>query len=141
VVLVAFAWGSPIGVDVEKLRADLPIDELVPQALTAQEINELDALCSHRCFVCFLTYWTRKEAILKATGEGLATPMAAFSVSRPDQTPSVTSWPRAPERVSWLWLDDLHPGAGHLASLAVVGESRMVVERDGSALLASYGGS
>jgi 4'-phosphopantetheinyl transferase len=140
VVLAAFAWCSPIGVDVENVRFDMQVDELMPQTLTAREISELDASCSHRCVVCFLTYWTRKEAILKATGDGLAMPMAAFSVTPPHQTPSITSWARSPERVGRFWLSDLHPGASYLGSLAVIGESRMVVERDGSDLLASYFG-
>jgi 4'-phosphopantetheinyl transferase len=136
-VAVAIAWRTPIGVDVEQIRADLPVDELISQTLTPEEAKELDDLCGTGRVVCFLTYWTRKEAVVKAIGRGLAEPLRSFSVTRPDEPPRITTWPAAPELAGRLSLHDLHPGDGHLATLAVIGDCRQVDERDGSALLAT----
>jgi 4'-phosphopantetheinyl transferase len=118
-VAVAFTVGAPVGVDVEVLRPDLPVGELAPQVLSADELRALDRLAAAARPRFLLERWTRKEAILKALGVGLAVPPAGVDVSAP-----------APP----LTLRELHPGPGHLASLAVVGDCRRVVELDGSGL-------
>ena len=66
-----------------------------------------------------LTYWVRKEAVLKATGEGLRVPLTDVVVSAPDAPPRLIRAHRAdlPGRTS---LRTLHPGDGYRACLAVL---------------------
>jgi 4'-phosphopantetheinyl transferase len=136
-VVVACTLGSPLGVDVEPVPPRLATEELTGETLTAQEAATLDGLEDAERARAFLIYWTRKEAVAKATGKGLALTLRAFSVSPP----------RAPARVvaheAGLWdgpmcLHDLNPGPGHVASLAVIGGCDRLVHRDGSALLAAW---
>ena len=89
-----------------------------------------------------LVAWARKEAVTKATGDGLNAPFSQIVVAAvPDSAgpPRVTSWPypQAPDSVCLL---DLDAGPGYVAALAVLGRCEAVRTADGSALLAARGG-
>src|SRR5688500_14553904 len=65
-------------------------------------------------------YWTRKEALLKATGEGILFPMEQCDVSL--ITGSVLSpviLPDNNEESSCWYVQDLFPGNGYVAAIAV----------------------
>ena len=85
----------------------------------------------------FFAYWTRKEALLKATGDGLRVAPAALTVTPPDAPPALVAWEATAPLAAAAHLFDLSPGSGHVASLAVLGPRLGVVERDGDALLAA----
>ncbi len=66
-VLIAVSW-QPVGIDVEYIKPAFLYNTILPLNFNQSEIdfiNEADS--SNR----FFTLWTRKEAILKATGIGL----------------------------------------------------------------------
>ena len=68
----------------------------------------------------FFQYWTRKEALLKARGEGLSFPMENIDVSfikGSDPTPVILP---GPEMVNSRWyIQDVNPGTGFTAAIAV----------------------
>jgi 4'-phosphopantetheinyl transferase len=108
-VLVAVA-DAPCGADVEELSGRRDVAALSEFVLGAGEQagDERE----------FLRAWTRKEAVTKATGDGLR---AAFSqVIVAGEPPRVRAWPyqEPPERVTLL---DLDAPDGYLAALAVLG--------------------
>jgi 4'-phosphopantetheinyl transferase len=82
----------------------------------------------------FLVAWTRKEAVTKATGDGLGVSFKKVVVSPAGQPARLLAWPypQAPEDVS---LFDLDVQPGYVAALAVIGRCAEVRARDGSALL------
>ncbi|MFH7600480.1 4'-phosphopantetheinyl transferase superfamily protein [Streptomyces racemochromogenes] len=93
-VAVAMADGHPLGVDVEQFltpeEPGIPVEYAL--VLTPEEQAAVESLpVEERAGAC-LTLWTRKEAVLKATGEGLNTPMDSFTVSAADQPPAVLAW-------------------------------------------------
>jgi len=145
-VLIAVAMaGDPVGVDVEQLdgRArplggDGDPGALARLVLAEPEraaLAEADPSARARAF---LVAWARKEAVTKATGDGLSAPFSQIVVAAAGP-PRVTSWPypQAPESVSVL---DLDAGPGYVAALAVLGRCEAVRSADGSALLAARGG-
>ncbi|HEY8201142.1 MAG TPA: 4'-phosphopantetheinyl transferase superfamily protein [Actinomycetota bacterium] len=136
-IVVALAEGTPLGVDVEQVREGFDVDELAPEALTAEEAETLRALRGQERTLGFLAYWTRKESVVKATGRGLAIPLKAFGVSGPHEPPRLV-WAQDPVLAGQVWMHDLDPGPGHVASLAVLGRCTAVAACDGSALLARY---
>ena len=80
--------------------------------------------------MAFFNCWTRKEAFIKATGEGLAHALDAFVVSLVADEPArfldIDGDPAALAR--WT-LHDLHPPAGYAGALVVEGAPRAVEVR------------
>jgi 4'-phosphopantetheinyl transferase len=133
-LLVAFALDTPLGVDVEELAPVFPVDGIARLALTMHERSALCQFGATERTQGLLRYWVRKEAIAKATGEGLRLPFSKLTVSGPDELPRLLCWPdqQPLERVA---LYDLKVGVAHLASLAVLSGPRLPIMLDGSALL------
>jgi 4'-phosphopantetheinyl transferase len=143
-VAVAVA-GNPVGVDVEQLdgRAhplggDGDPEALARLVLSGAEQAVLNAIRPADRARAFLVAWTRKEAVTKATGDGLRAAFGEVVVAdgaAGDGVPRLVSWPypRDPREVTLL---DLDAAAGYLAALAVLGPCEGVTARDGSTLLA-----
>lgn len=70
----------PVGVDVEWIDPNWPYQDLVASSLNADEQAQLVASPTPRDL--FYTFWTRKESLLKATGQGLTDDLPAISVSK-----------------------------------------------------------
>ena len=88
----AVARQREIGIDVEKIRDDFASREIAQRYFSPQEIAELDALPLPLHALGFFQCWTRKEAYVKARGDGLQTPLDSFSVTlTPGQLPELTS--------------------------------------------------
>jgi 4'-phosphopantetheinyl transferase len=60
---------SPIGIDIEKVHPDFQFSDLLNQCFSPEEITYVNS--SSDVPMIFFTLWTRKEALLKATGEGI----------------------------------------------------------------------
>jgi 4'-phosphopantetheinyl transferase len=137
-VVVAFMLGTPVGVDVEQFRPDLPVDELVGKVLSAPEERRLRRWEPACRMPAFLTSWTRKEAVVKATGEGIRADLRSIEVSGLGEPARLLAWAGSPASLLGISLHDLAPGRGYVASLAVLGRCQDVLVRDGSELLASW---
>jgi 4'-phosphopantetheinyl transferase len=141
--LVAVAVArSAVGVDVEHadgrarpLGGDGDPERLGRLVLADDERAALAAADPAIRARAFLVAWTRKEAVTKATGDGLGVSFKDVVVSPAGQPPRLLAWPypQAPEDVS---LFDLDVQPGYVAALAVIGCCAGVRARDGSALLA-----
>lgn len=70
----------PVGVDVEWVNPGWPYQDLVAASFNADEQAQLIASTNPR--ELFYTFWTRKESLLKATGQGLTNDLSAISVSK-----------------------------------------------------------
>jgi 4'-phosphopantetheinyl transferase len=125
-VAVAVFRGCPVGVDVEEvgLFDDGELGSIADQALAPEERAELARLPVEDRARAFTTYWTRKEALVKATGEGLATPLDRLVVSPPAAPARVLRWAGHDERAS---LHTLDAPPGLVGALAVVGRTPLRV--------------
>lgn len=79
--LAAFTLGRAIGIDVEYLDPQIDIDSLSRHAFSRHEQQALFALPPADQRAGFFACWTRKEAYVKARGQGLTIPLAEFDVS------------------------------------------------------------
>jgi 4'-phosphopantetheinyl transferase len=75
------AAGTRIGVDVERADRDVGADRLARKFLTATEQETLAGMAESERRARFLRHWTCKEAMSKATGDGLAAPFRALDVT------------------------------------------------------------
>lgn len=134
-VAVAVTYGARIGVDVEQVDPDVD-DRLADRVLTAVEIAALAHMQPARRAWGFSTYWTRKEAVLKAAGFGLRVAPDQVTVSAPADQPRLLEAGDPALAGSALTLYALHAGEGYAAALAAVdGELVSVPEFDAGPLL------
>jgi 4'-phosphopantetheinyl transferase len=118
VCLVAVSYGRKIGVDVEKLRDDVAVEDLAMRYFSKEEVAELQALPNALRRLGFFLCWTRKEAYVKAKALGLQIPLDQFSVSL---TPGQPAEIRGAEASGWTILS-FEPGPGYVASVVAEGE-------------------
>ncbi|MFB6718719.1 4'-phosphopantetheinyl transferase family protein [Kribbella sp. NPDC056345] len=120
---VGLAIGTaPVGLDVEQIDSRVEVDGVAGMSLAPEELAELAR--AHDKPRAFATYWTRKEALLKATGEGIAG-LQSVVVSGPDQPPVVLKWEGGA-----VQLADLEVGNGYAAALAVLSPEPLNVAVD-----------
>lgn len=119
--LYAVTRGGPVGVDVEYIRPELAAERIAERFFSAEETAALRALPRQEQSAAFFRCWTRKEALLKAWGQGLAFGLDRFTVScDPDRAALLSTPFDLAEAERWS-LVDLEPGPGYAGALAVHG--------------------
>ncbi len=134
-VVIAVGRDGPLGVDIEEVApwATADLDEVAQLTLAPEERAVLARQPTAARALAYTTYWTRKEAAVKATGEGLAAALDELVVSPPAAAPRVLRWDG---RRDVPTLHELHPPPGLVGALAVTGGApRHVVELDAGPLL------
>lgn len=118
--LVAVTPQQEVGVDVEYMRPVLDADQLAERFFSARESAALRSLPAHERHAAFFTCWTRKEAYIKAIGEGLSQPLDQFDVSlAPGEPPHFLSI-RGDRAEAQHWsLFSLAPDENYAAAIAV----------------------
>lgn len=145
--LYAVAWNRPVGVDVEQMDADRDWAGVAARFFSPAEQLALNQLPPNLRLKGFFNAWTRKEAVLKATGQGLTIPLEQVEVSLNPNEPAqlirtgwnpseVTRWciadlPISLEQVS-LEQVSLEHGApdsapGYAAAVAAAGQTWRLV--------------
>ncbi|WP_101790907.1 4'-phosphopantetheinyl transferase family protein [Nonomuraea indica] len=133
-VAVAFARADAVGLDLERVE---PRTRPVRHVLTRGEYATLTGLPEHERARAFLAYWTRKESVVKATGDGLRVPPAHVEVSGPGQPPRLLRFAGRPQIVAGAVMADVPAGPGHLAALTLLGAGvPEVTHEDAADLLA-----
>lgn len=124
-VLYAVTRDREIGVDVEHIRPISEFEQIALRCFSIEENTVFRELPPSQKLAAFLNCWTRKEAYLKATGDGLAFPMEQLNVSLSPGEPArlydikgynstfVTRWS----------LQELTPAPGYVGALAVEGHN------------------
>ncbi|MBK7250089.1 MAG: 4'-phosphopantetheinyl transferase superfamily protein [Gammaproteobacteria bacterium] len=78
--LLAVSDGREIGVDIEKVRHDLPALEIAVRYFFRSEYAAIAEAPPHGRHEVFFRYWTAKEAVLKGPGLGLGFPLEDFEI-------------------------------------------------------------
>jgi 4'-phosphopantetheinyl transferase len=122
-VLIAIARGRAVGVDVEKIRTDLALDEIATRFFSANECNALATLTGSARYLGFFTCWARKEAYLKARGVGLSLPLHEFDVSfLPHERPRLLATRHDPPDANRWRLVALNVSPDYAAAVAAAGD-------------------
>ena len=120
--LYAIGHNRAVGIDLEYMRSDFPWEQIAESYFSAQENAILRALPAPLKQQAFFNGWTRKEAYLKAVGQGLQIPLNQFDVSLIPGEPAKllhTHW-NCQETSRWS-LQELLPAPDYAAALAVAG--------------------
>lgn len=106
---IAACLGHRVGIDIETIRPDYA--DLLDAACTPAEAARVHTPRD------FAATWVRKEAVLKATGAGLATPPRDVAVSGPGEPPRVV---RLADGAASAWqLHDIAVDADHAGAVAI----------------------
>lgn len=125
---------AAVGVDLEVPRPRA--QSMLDIALSATELAAHRRLPAHERDAAALRWWTRKEAVLKATGWGLAVPPDQIRVSAPDESAALMEWPRAYALDRRVWLSDLECHADVTGCVAVLSDKPVPVQwRNGTGLI------
>ena len=122
VAVYAFTRDRQVGVDLEYFHHDVEFDEVAELYFSQREISVFLQLPSDRKRDAFFSCWTRKEAYIKARGEGLSLDLRSFDVAfAPAQPASVFSVGDDPNKTQRWSLADLSAPVGYTAAFAVEG--------------------
>ncbi len=120
--------GRPLGIDLEYVRPIGEAEQIAERFFSAQENAVLRTLPASDKNQAFFYCWTRKEACLKAIGDGLTQPLNQFSVLLDSWEPaSPLKVTGDPKEVSGWTLQTLTPVPGYVAALAIEGHERRLM--------------
>jgi 4'-phosphopantetheinyl transferase len=112
-----------LGIDIEYVQQEFQWKEIVERFFSPDEHAELCNLPEKERCRTFFSYWTRKEAVLKAIGTGLSNGIKEMNVAPKTLSSACLSKAGYPQSISNVWeLIDLDPGPGFAGALAVEGE-------------------
>jgi 4'-phosphopantetheinyl transferase len=80
-VLMAVCRRHQVGTDIEKFREDIDVDAVSERFFSAREREAFGKIPGPLRRAAFFHCWTRKEALVKAQGDGLTFPLDLFDVS------------------------------------------------------------
>jgi 4'-phosphopantetheinyl transferase len=101
--LIGVTLGREIGIDVERIRDDLEVEQIARQFFSKAEQLAITTLPVIQRQRAFFDCWTRKEAFVKARGDGLSLPLDHFDVSVRPHEPArlLATRPDANEAAAW----------------------------------------
>ena len=109
--------GSRIGVDIERADREVNADGLARKFLTSAERATLASLSPDDRRARFVRYWTCKEALSKATGDGLSAPFREMEITLGENI-ALTHGPKRYDPSRWRLHGADVPG-GYVATLAL----------------------
>jgi 4'-phosphopantetheinyl transferase len=122
-VLCAITRGRPVGVDVEHLRPMPDLAQVAASSFSLVEQIALFALKPDERLRGFFNCWTRKEAYVKARGNGLRMPLNAFDVSlKPGEPAALLANRLDPAEVMRWSLAEVSPAEEYVGAVAVQGQ-------------------
>jgi 4'-phosphopantetheinyl transferase len=122
--LVAVARGRRVGVDVEGIRLGQSSMDVARRFFARGEVDALVVAAPEERAVTFVRCWTRKEAYVKARGDGLSLSLQHFEVPlSSDAAWALASSEEDPSEVGRWSLHELLPAPCYLGALVVEGAS------------------
>lgn len=128
--LIAAAHGRELGADIEALRPLPDADALVERFFAPGERELYRRVATAERLSYFYSGWTRKEAYVKARGDGLSLPTTEFEVVlTPGEPTRLVRFDREPEEVDRWSFAAFEPARGFLGALAIEGGPRQLHPR------------
>jgi 4'-phosphopantetheinyl transferase len=123
VALYAVAVGREVGIDVEAVRPDFATDQIAERFFSPAERQALRGVEGESRGAAFFACWTRKEAYIKARGQGLSLPLDSFDVTLvPGEPAALLATRDDPGQRDRWWLSALDAGPGFAAALTIEGQ-------------------
>ena len=106
--IYAITLNRPVGVDIESIKCEFPVDTVAEHCFSTAELSAFRGLPLQMQRIAFFKCWTRKEAFIKALGDGLSCPLADLDVSvMPGESARLMRVGWAPEEASRWYMEDI----------------------------------
>jgi len=126
-VLYAITRRRQLGIDIEWMRPDFSGIEIAEHYFSKNEVAVFRRLPENLRTDAFFTCWTRKEAYIKAIGEGLSCPLDTFDVAfAPGEAPRLLTNRTKPDEVARWSMHDFTTDQGYKAALCIEGSNLRV---------------
>ncbi len=121
--LYGFTRAGPIGVDLEYVdRSTADVDDIARRFFSAAEFAALESLPTEHRRLGFFNGWTRKEAFVKAVGDGLSMPLDRFEVTlAPDVPARLVRFEDDPDAAGRWFMASIEPAEQCVGAVAVRG--------------------
>ena len=120
--IYAITRDRAVGVDIETFQLDFPTEDVARNFFSWAELAALRSLPIDMQSVAFFKCWTRKEAFIKALGDGLSCPLSDFDVSlKPGEPARLLHVKWASEEASRWCMEDIQSVPGCAGALVVAG--------------------
>lgn len=130
VALYAFARKRAVGVDIEHIRPIADAEQIVERFFSLRERRVFRSLPTSEQLETFFNWWTRKEACIKAIGDGLAYPLDHIDVSLIlDGVVRLFCFEHSSDVPAYWSLRSLAARPGYAAALAVEGSGWTLITR------------
>lgn len=128
--LLAVTRGGRVGIDVEFVNDEFAGEEIAERCFSVNEMKTLRRVPANQKADAFFCCWTRKEAYLKALGEGLSVPLHSFDVSfGPNAPAALISVSTQPDEISRWSMYEINTPQGFKAALVVEGTGHVLCHR------------
>lgn len=122
--IYGFTRDREIGVDIERIRDISEMNHISERFFSVRENAVFRALPESKKKEAFFACWTRKEAFIKAIGDGLSRPLDKFDVSLVPGEPARLLRIEGDSKGASRWsIQELKPASGFAAAFAVEGRS------------------
>lgn len=122
---------SCIGVDIEFINPEFSSDEIAQRFFAPGEVSRLQAMPAKERPVAFFSCWTRKEAYIKAVGQGLSLPLDSFEVAfGPGVQPSLLRVEASPDEAGRWSMYSIATAEGYAAAIILEGKNHQLDSRE-----------
>lgn len=129
--LLAVTQGLKVGIDIEWPKPDFATDDVAERFFSATEVQTLQSLPAGQRAEAFFSCWTRKEAYIKALGEGLSVPLESFAVAFAPGVPAALLHVKVdPKEVERWSMYNIEVSEGYKAALVVEGKNHRLKQME-----------
>lgn len=122
--MMAFCRETEVGIDVEKRKPMADGEKIAERFFSDAEVAVFKSLPPEQRTEAFFNCWTRKEAYIKAIGEGLSCPLKSFDVSLAPGEPARLLRIRGSEAAAAAWsMFSFEPKEGWVTAVALPGKN------------------
>ena len=125
--MVGLALSTEVGIDIEQIDRDVSVEAIAERFFSRSEFEAIQGIHLEQRIAAFFSAWTRKEAYVKARGDGIADRLRSFSVSiDPEQSAMLLTDSMDPGGTLHWKIYDLDIACGYKAAIAAEGTTHQI---------------